>query len=277
MSSSDYENARLRAIGWAQRAGRLARERLGRSIASRKADASVVTDVDHAVQDILLQAIAREFPDDAVITEETQQAPERHARVAAARRCWIIDPIDGTRNYARGAPMFCLSIGLFENGAPVAGVIHNPMTGQFYSAAKGGGAWLDAERLAVPESRPPGGTLIGVPSAGRRPLPAAVHQWIERMVLRNTGSTALHLAFVASGAFDAALAEDCHLWDIAAGVLIATEAGAVVVKPDGSPMLPLSLGAAHDEDTPFVAARRDLIDELLEDLRACAGDHRSIR
>ena len=156
-----------------------------------------MTDVDHAVQDILLERIGREFPSDAVITEETQKHPERHAAVGAAARCWVIDPIDGTRNYARGFPLFSVSVALMEAGRPVLGVIHNPMTGNMYSASAGGGAWLDGAPMKTVDQPQSSGTLIGVPSARRAALPEIIHRWIDRMVLRN-GST-LHLALVASG------------------------------------------------------------------------------
>lgn len=268
--SDERTQIRLRVVGWARAAGKVARNRLGRAVTSRKADHSVVTDADHAVQAMLLDRIASEFPADAVITEETQVAPERHAPVSTARRCWIIDPIDGTRNYARNFPIFCLSIALTENGSPIVGVIHNPMTGEMYSASTGGGAWWNERRLRVRDQPLSAGTLIALPSARDRPLYGFVHSWMDRMVLRNVGSTALHLAMVGSGAVDASYCDDCRLWDVAAGVVIAAEAGAVVVRPDGRPAFPLDLNAYRDQDVPVLAAGPQMAAQLLAEIAAAA-------
>ena len=107
---SEYEEMGREAMAWVRAAGVIARDRFGKATVSHKADHSPVTDADHAVQAALQEAIARACPDDAVITEETQVDPERHASVKTARRCWVIDPIDGTRNYARSFPIFTLSV-----------------------------------------------------------------------------------------------------------------------------------------------------------------------
>jgi myo-inositol-1(or 4)-monophosphatase len=269
--SDEFGRMRLRAIEWARTAGGLARERLGRAVASRKADETVVTDADHAVQAMLLEYIGREFPGDAVIAEETQPLPQRHAPVASARRCWVIDPIDGTRNYARAFPLFSVVIALMEAGSPVVGVIHNPMTGEMYSASIGGGAWWDDRRLQVRDEPMSGGSLIAVPSARRGPLAGFVHRWVDRMVLRNVGSTALHLALVGSGAIDAAFVDDCRLWDVAAGALIAAEAGAVVVRPDGGRPFPLDLANYREQDVPMLAAGPKLAEQLLADISAASA------
>jgi myo-inositol-1(or 4)-monophosphatase len=255
-------------IEWVRAAGALARDRLGRAVASRKADESVVTDADHAVQEMILEHIGREFPSDAVIAEETQPLPHRHAAVSTARRCWVIDPIDGTRNYARAFPIFSVAVALMERGRPIIGVIHNPMTGEMYSASLGGGAWWDERRLHVRDEPMSAGSLIAVPSARRGPLPGFLHRWVDRMVLRNVGSTALHLALVGSGAIDAAYVDDCRLWDVAAGAIIAAEAGAVVVRPDGGPAFPLDVAAYREQDVPMLAAGPKLARQLLADMAA---------
>ncbi len=266
--SDELEQLRLRVIEWIREAGLVARERLGRAVASRKADQSIVTDADHAVQETLLQRIGREFPGDAAITEETQESPHRHASVAAARRCWVIDPIDGTRNYARGFPVFSVVAALMEQGSPILGVIHNPTTGEMYSASAGAGAWWDDRRLRVRDQPMSAASIIAVPAARRRPLPGFLHRWMDHTVLRNVGSTALHLAMVASGAADAAYADDCRLWDMAAGALIASEAGAVVVRPDGRAPFPLDLSAYREQEVPVLAAGPSLARQLLADIAA---------
>ena len=266
MANAEFEAIRLKVVEWAAQGGAIARERLGKAIASQKADQSVVTDADHAVQELLLERIGSTFPNDAAITEEVQRAPYRHAARATARRCWVIDPIDGTRNYARGFPLFSVAIALTEDGSPVVGVIHNPMTGEMYSASLGGGAFRGEQRLQVGDEPKSSGAVIAVPSARRGPLPRFLHRWMDEMVLRNTGSTAMHLAMVAGGAVDAAYSEDCRLWDVVAGALIAAEAGAVVVRPDGGALFPLDLVSYVEEDVPCIAAGPTLARQLLSEI-----------
>jgi len=261
--NSPHEQIRQETITWIQKAGAMARDRLGTAVASRKADHSPVTDVDHAVQAALMQTIGRQYPHDAVITEETQANPDRHASVVSAERCWVIDPIDGTRNYARGLPIFTISVALMEAGTPVVGWIFNPMTRQMYSASKSGGAWLDEQRIEATDGPFTGDSFIAVPSGREEPLPPIIHQWMDRAVFRTTGSTALNLALLASGALDAVFCSNCRLWDVAAGILIAEEAGAIVRSPNGQQYFPIDLATYSNATMPFLAAGPTLLNELL--------------
>lgn len=252
---SSYEELRDQAAGWILAAGEIALDRFGRAVAQRKADRSLVTDADHAVQSSLMDAIARCCPGDAVISEETQAAPQRHAGVDAARRCWVIDPIDGTRSYARSFPGFCVSLALMEGGMPIVGLVYNPLTRQLYRASAGGGAWLGDRRLQVTDEPLGRDTLLAIPSSRRGPMPAAVHAWIDRLVVRNLGSTALHLALLAAGAIDAVFADECRLWDIAAGELLVREAGGQLISlAGGRPYFPMDLTRYDRGETPFMAA-----------------------
>lgn len=226
-----------------------------------KADHSPVTAADRAVEAAIRRMLERDRPEDGIFGEEYGAASGRSARL------WVIDPIDGTRNYARALPMFSVSVGLMEAGFPVVGLIYNPMTGQMYSASRDGGAWLDDERIETPESPPTGELFIGLPSGREEILPPPVHRWIDRMVLRATGSTALNLALLASGALDAVFCSKCRLWDMAAGALIVEEAKASVTDHDGHPYFPIDLAAYHSDITPFMAARPDLLVRLLAELR----------
>lgn len=262
-TTHEYDATRREATTWVKTAGELAVAMLGRAAASRKADASVVTEADYAVQGALLDAIARRYPEDAVISEETQAHPDRHRPVSSARRCWVVDPIDGTRSYARGFPGFCVSVGMLDEGMPVVGLIYNPLTRQMYSAAAGAGAWRDEQRVSAQSSPGGGDVLIAVPSRTRGPLPAAVHRWIDQLVLRNLGSTAMHLALVASGALDAAFADECRLWDIAAGAAIVAEAGGRFVALDGREYFPMDVRAYGNGLTPFIAGSPQMVQRLL--------------
>lgn len=252
-------------IEWARAGGRIARERFGSATASRKQDRTIVTDADHAVQDQLLEAIVRHYPTHAVVTEETVRHPERHAVLDAAEWCWVIDPIDGTRNYWRGVPCFAVSVGVLHGGAPAAGVVYSVMTDQVFSARLGGGAWCDGARLHVVDRPPTSETLVGAPSGRGEPLPSAVHDWFDRLTLRNFGATAVHLALVAAGALDAAFCLECKLWDIAAGALLVTEAGGTFTDMEGRARFPITPSQAADRvNTPYLAAGPDLHRHLFE-------------
>jgi myo-inositol-1(or 4)-monophosphatase len=263
----EYETIRLASFAWIRQAGEIARRHFGHAVTSRKADRSFVTDADHAVQADLLASIARHHPGDAVISEETQAAPEQHRPVAAARRCWVVDPIDGTRSYARGFPGFCVSVGLLEAGRPVVGLIYNPLTGQMYSASAGGGAWLDGQRITATRDPLSRDTLLAIPSRSRSGLPPVAHRWMDRMVIRNLGSTALHLALLACGAVDAVYADECHLWDVTAGAVMVEEAGARLLSIEGKPYFPIDLGTHTNQAMPFLAAGPAALERLVAEYR----------
>ncbi len=266
--TSELTGLCAQVIDWTRAAGVIARERLGKALVERKSDNSPVTDADHAVQASLLHAIAECCPGDAVITEETQAAPDRHALVVSARRVWIIDPIDGTRNFARGVPLFCVVVALMEHGSPVLGVIHEPMTGRVYSAVAGGGALLDGVPMRMEDRPNSPDRLIATGSGRDENLPPVVHRWLDRMVVRGIGSTAMHLALLASGGLDAVFARKCRLWDVAAGMLLVQEAGGRAVSLDGRPYFPMDLSGYRDGKMPFLAAPPRLLDELLAEFHA---------
>lgn len=266
--SCELESLRLDGTHWIRQAGTMARERMHDAVVSRKADRSVVTDADQAVQDFLMETIARRFPDDAVISEEIQSDPQRHASVSGADRCWVIDPIDGTRNYVRQVPMYAVSVGLLSHGTPVVGWVYNPMTDQMYSASRGNGARLNEQRIHCADRSPTGDIFIGLPSGREEALPRVVHDWIDRMVQRATGSTALNLVLLASGCLDAVFANKCKLWDLAAGAIIVEEAGGLITDHHGRSYFPMDLAAYRGDPTPFLAACPAMLGPLIEELRS---------
>lgn len=263
-----YEQIRQQSLVWIRQAGLIARERFGTAVTNRKPDDSPVTDVDLAVQDALLKAIATNYPDDAVITEETQADPTLHSAMASARACWVIDPIDGTRNYARAVPLFCVSVAMMEKGWPVVGIIYDPMTDRMYSASIGNGVWLNDYRITMSGISDSPDVLIGSPSGQRHLLPAAVHLWLDKYKLRNTGSTALHLAYLATGSFDAVLVTEAHIWDIAAGFLLGHEAGVITRCLDGSELFPMTLPGDAQRELTFLSASPGMFKLLWDELHA---------
>lgn len=261
-----------RAADWAREGGRIARERLGQAVASRKIDDSIVTDGDHAVQQYILDQIAAVFPSHAVITEETIARPERHSVFSSAKWCWVIDPIDGTRNYARGLPCFAVSVAVLCDGHPEAAVVYSVMDDRLFSAHAGGGAWCDGRQLHVVDNPPTGDTLLGAPSGSGDPVPPVLHAWLEQMTVRNHGSVALHLAYVAAGWFDAAVCLKSKIWDVAAGALLVTEAGGVASDLEGRPLFPLTdVPADGVPRAPILAAAPNLHRYLTDTHRLAQG------
>lgn len=251
---------RLLAQRAARAAGAVARELFDTGLeVALKEDGSEVTEADRRAQDAAVNDIRRTRPADAFIVEE--HAPAGVPRAAApgatsapgARVCWAIDPIDGTRNYVRGIPYFCCSVGALLDGSPVAGAVYDPLRDILYAGALGQGAFLGDRPRGVRDGEQR--TLLGaIPSRHHKRVSRLVHAWVDRLVVRNTGSTALHLALVAVGQLDAALATDAQLWDIAAGCALVLAGGGVVSDPAGRPLFPVDVARYAGGEMPVLAA-----------------------
>ena len=158
------------------------------------------------------------------------------ARALAHGRTWILDPLDGTVNYANGIPYFCVSIALVEDGRPVVGVIHDPMRSETYWATADGPAMLDERVVHASRKEALSDFVISLALAGRAVTSRG--RAVRRVIraARNTGSAALALAYVANGRFDAFLQTGgMSAWDVAAAGLIAERGGAIVTDASGGP------------------------------------------
>jgi myo-inositol-1(or 4)-monophosphatase len=153
--------------------------------------------------------------------------------------CWVVDPIDGTLNWANGLPMCAVSIGLCFNGDPVLGVIHTPyLVGRTWVGVVGRGAWCDGEPVFVNDVDPDEAVVAydGVRGTGQDPYLVAIRSVVGRH--RLIGSTATELALCAGGGFAAVIAPVAMFWDVAAGVALVRAAGGVALSLDGSPAMP---------------------------------------
>ena len=262
--SLNYELLAL-AKRLATEATSLARSPSERVEIRRKPDTSVVTDVDYAIQARILEAIAETYPDHAVRAEESVLDPTAHAQPGSARYCWVVDPLDGTRNYASGFPFFATSIAVLDQGRPVVGVVHEHNLGFCYAAVLGQGATLNDRPIHVHEPPADDDWLVAIPSSKDSFTVEVINAWVSTrgFVCRNVGSAAVHLAMVASGALTGAFAKQCKLWDIAAGLLLITEAGGRITDPDGDELLPFRLDGDPEADVPFLAATPDSHRHLL--------------
>ena len=239
--------------------------RRGHARVSRKADSSVVTDVDFAIQEMILAAICETFPDHAVLAEETIEHADRHADPASAQFCWVVDPLDGTRNYASGIPCFSTSIAVLDRGVPIVGVVHEHNTADSYTATAGGGTLLNGQAVKTLEAAPGQDVLIGIPSGKDELTRAVVNHWTAEpnIVMRNLGSTAVQLAMVAAGILHAGFGKRTKIWDEAAGYVLITEAGGTMTDPFGEALSPYDMQADPQRDIPFLAAAKRTHTDLI--------------
>jgi myo-inositol-1(or 4)-monophosphatase len=258
------------AVELAKRAGAIVTESYERTMQiDRKSKRDVVTDVDYRSEALVLEAIRHQYPADAILAEESGHHRRRSkggTGRATTRRTWVIDPLDGTVNYANGIPYFCVSIGLVEDGAPVVGVVLDPLRQDCFSAAADGPATLNGQPVRASEKETLGDFVVSLAVIGRGGIARERRIGREVRIPRRMGSAALSLAYVGAGRFDALVQNGgLSLWDIAAAGLIAERGGAKVTDLGGGPWWnPRRRGPSQS----IVAAPPRQHGELLELLRA---------
>jgi myo-inositol-1(or 4)-monophosphatase len=185
------------------------------------------SEVDEMAEKEVIRELRRAHPDYAFLGEETGSS-------GSSRFTWVIDPLDGTSNYLRGFPHFCVSIALVENGEPIHGVIFDPLRNDLFTASKGSGTQLNEKRVRVAERKDLAGSLVITGFPPRERARASAHLKCVDVLLgeaediRRTGSAALDLAYVACGRADAYFEAGVKPWDIAAAALMVREAGGKV-------------------------------------------------
>lgn len=208
-----------------------------------KGDRDMVTNVDLAIEREARKALLNGAPGIGFVGEEEGGDVDADTH-------WIIDPVDGTANFIRGLPLCGISLALVHHGVPVLGVIHLPLIGRRYWAAQGMGAYRDGRRISAAATSTLPEALIAVGDYGTGPdgpernrVALAIHAHLAEQAqrVRMLGSAAVDLALVADGTLDATITLGNHDWDMAAGVVLAREAGGVVMDTDGSPHTPESL------------------------------------
>ena len=252
------------AIEVARDAGALQRERFGevRVIETKSSEIDLVTDVDRASEALIIDRITAARPRDGILSEETG-----HVRESANGWRWVIDPLDGTTNYAHGFPHYAVSIGVERQGEREVGVIYDPMRDECFSAARGMGACLNGAPISVSAEKRLERALLATGFA------YDVHEaqvenleYFGRFIrrargIRRAGSAALDLAYVACGRFDGFWEMHLAPWDVAAGLLMITEAGGTISDFAGGPAaadgsrLVASNGALHSELLGVLAAK----------------------
>lgn len=229
----------------------------------------LVTQADRQCQQIIIDRIKEAFPDHGFIAEEGDQGQmfKRSARGEPAV-WWAIDPIDGTNNFAHGVPVFAVSIAALLDGQPVAGVVFDPATESMYTAVRNGEAQLNGRRLSAGTEDIGPFAGIGLDNHFPDPIPSGVNRIIQQARFRNFGTTALHLAYVASGGLIGTVICTPKLWDIAAGVLIAEAAGAIATDWQGRKLFPINMDGYERQTFPAIVANKTVHPKLLELINA---------
>jgi myo-inositol-1(or 4)-monophosphatase len=199
----------------------------------------LVTEADVAAQEAIHAYFARHFPDHAFLGEENRDGSALR-RVNSQQPTWIVDPLDGTTNYAHKIPVFAVSIGLEVAGELVVGVVFDPTRQELFRAARGQGAWLGEQRLHTSSTTRLAEAVL---STGFPPDLAGQEHTLEvwryfslhAQSLRRTGCTSLNMAYVAAGRNDGFWTHQAWPWDAAAGTVLIREAGGVVTNLDGTP------------------------------------------
>jgi myo-inositol-1(or 4)-monophosphatase len=243
------------ALEVAREAGRMLRDELGRArrIRFKGTPTNLVTEMDGRAEALIVDQLRRHFPDDAVLAEE------RGAMPGTSGRRWIIDPLDGTTNYAHGVPVYAVSIALEIAGRVVVGVIYDPNQDELFSAQLDAGAFLNGIRLAVSttptlnESLLATGFPYNVREVARNNLAEYSAFSLRSQGVRRTGSAVIYLAYVAAGRVDGYWELRLGAWDVAAGGLMVEEAGGRVTNLTGgrldldAPEVLASNGRIHGE------------------------------
>ena len=201
--------------------------------ATKSTEIDLVTEVDTRSERAIREVIARHYPDHAVLGEEAGQDTDARCR-------WIVDPLDGTVNYAHGFPFYCVSIALEVDGQVLLGVVHDSAHGERFSAVRGRGAFLDGRRLHVSDRSDLRTCLVSTGFAYAHEVALANVASFQRALggtraLRRAGAAALDICYVAAGRADAFWELRLNAWDVAAAMLVVQEAGGTVTGPDGSP------------------------------------------
>src|ERR1044072_4930218 len=226
------------AIQTAREAGAILIDRMGRALqVSNKGAIDLVTEADLASEKLIIERIKSHYPRHAILAEESGDT-DGVDRSGKSDWKWIIDPLDGTTNYAHGYPCFCVSIALERAGAIEIGVIYDPTRDEMFAAERGQGATLNGRRIRVSKVDELNSAMLctGFPYNVRdrpnfaRDLPKFT---MESQAVRRDGAAAIDLAYIACGRFDGFWEDGLRAWDVAAGLLLIEEAGGRVTNFSG--------------------------------------------
>ena len=253
------------AVAAARLAGRLALKEQNHLKVSVKNGDEIVTQADGLCQQLIIKKIGDRFPEHGFIAEEGKggkifkQPPKNSQQI-----WWVIDPIDGTNNFAHRMPLFSVSIAAMKDGYPIAGVIYEPATDSMFTAIKDGVARLNGKRICATDEPLGRFSSVALDSYFDKKVAAWACKILQMTKFRNLGSTAIHLAYTAKGSLAAGIFSHAKLWDIAAGALIAESAGAVVSDWNGEQIFPVNLDSYSGQRFKVVAANKKAHSKIIK-------------
>lgn len=259
------------AIEAALIAGRILKDGFGTTfqISNKEGKNNLVTEFDKLSEKTIINFISNKFPEHSFLAEESGRTGVKKAGIVR----WVIDPLDGTVNFAHSLPIFSISIAAELDGDLLCGVIYNPMLDELYTAIKGQGAFLNDKPLNVSEVNDINTSFLvtGFPYNVNINPCNCIDRFIEvikqGIPVRRLGSAALDLAYVAAGRFDAFWEIELNPWDVAAGVLIVREAGGTVTQFNNFPYtmdnktIIASNGVIHEQIVSLIGSCSHFIDE----------------
>ena len=251
------------AVETALGAGEIIRNKYGRlkTWRTKEGRGDIVTEADTEAEDLIVSRIRAAFPSHSILTEESGSLPGDDADPT-----WYVDPLDGTGNYARSVPFFCTTLAVAHGNELLAGATYDPLRNEMFKAAVGRGAYLNDNRLKLSPDANTEDIMVSVSWSRRRPGSDKFPAYVARLAphtsyLRRFGCAALAMAYVAAGRIDAYIQGSINAWDIAAGVLLVSEAGGNVT---GFEEKPVDLSRQYsDIVTANPALHKWLLEEVL--------------
>ena len=257
------------AVVAARLAGQHAMEEINYIKATPKTGNELVTEADVRCQKIITDTIMQNFPGHGIIAEEGKegklfkQTPRGDEDI-----WWVIDPIDGTNNFANRILNFAVSIGIIHKGRPIVGVVFEPATESMFTAAGDAPPQCNTIRIQANDKDIGVFQTIGIESLYTDGVPSWINYLMKTLRCRGLGTTAMHLAYVAKGSFIAGIMNKPKLWDIAAGAFLAEAAGAVVTDWQGKPIWPVDMNSYNGQPFNVLAANKKVHKKLVDIIAA---------
>ena len=234
-----------------------------------KAEQQIVTQLDHECQAIIVENIKNQFPQHGFLAEENRDAALLKTPPTDSDQIWwVIDPIDGTRNFAHGGSHYAVSIAALQNGVPVLGVIYEPATGKMFSAINGRPACCDSQPIRCGDEHLHRNSIVAIPGHSPDGVHPAIITFMEKYACVALGSATLHYTGVATGVYAGTCSWQVRLWDIAAGAIICQSAGAIVTDINGRNLFPIDCLAYEGRAVPIIVAGPKAHQQMLEIISA---------
>ncbi|MBN2064287.1 MAG: inositol monophosphatase [Sedimentisphaerales bacterium] len=263
-----------REVEIAKKAARQAGDHALKNIAAqshhKQCDNSIVTEIDIQCQAMIISALQSEFPEYGIIGEEPEAGSGEMLLQILPKGdkdiWWVIDPIDGTRNFAFGLPFFAVSIGLIVDGMPAAGVIYYPDRQEMYFAASAEGpAYCNDKELTVKEEKINPDSQICVSGLLHEYWSASqVEKVFHRCVHANLGSAAIHMAYLAAGKYSAGIFLRTKFWDIAGGAAILLAAGGVITDFGGKDIFPFDCSGYGGKPVKCLLGGKSMVRQIAD-------------